>query len=75
MVAALQLYTIVVQYDLNLAGPYCNQIALLNRGKIVAAGPPPPPPVVVVPENLEPPYELNVGRDGIPRRPFTPRIP
>ncbi len=33
MVAALQLYTIVVQYDLNLAGPYCNQIALLNRGE------------------------------------------
>jgi len=72
MGAALQLYTIVVQYDLNLAGPYCNQIALLNRGKIVAAG---PPPVVLVPENLEPAYELNVGRDGIPQRPFTPRSP
>jgi len=72
IVAVLPLHTTIVQFDLGLAGRSCNQITLLHRGKIVAAG---PPAVVLAPQNLEPIYEINVGRDGTAKSPFTPRIP
>ncbi|EPR77513.1 ABC-type transporter, ATPase component [Leifsonia rubra CMS 76R] len=73
VVAGLPLCTIVVLHDLNLAARYCDQVVLLDRGRIVAAG---VPGAVLVPENLEPVYGIDVTRtelNGVPQLLFTPR--
>jgi iron complex transport system ATP-binding protein len=68
---------VVVLHDLNLAAAYCDQVLLLQSGKVVARG---APDVVLTAENLEPVYEVDVRRipldDGFqlafrPRRPRT----
>ncbi|TQO20133.1 iron complex transport system ATP-binding protein [Rhodoglobus vestalii] len=73
VVAGLPLCTIVVLHDLNLAARYCDQVVLLDRGRIVAAG---VPGAVLVPENLEPVYGIDVTcteLNGVPQLLFTPR--
>ncbi|UFU01918.1 ABC transporter ATP-binding protein [Ruania suaedae] len=67
LVHGLALTTITVLHDLNLAARYCDELALLQRGQIVAAG---PPAEVLVPEVLEPVYEISVRRidiEGVPQ--------
>lgn len=73
VVAALPLCTVVVLHDLNLAARYCDQLVLLEGGKVMAAG---DPATVLTPENLEPVYGIDVTRtdlDGVPQLLFTPR--
>lgn len=73
LVGRLPLCTIVVLHDLNLAARYCDQIVLLDKGSVLAAG---APARVLVPENLEPVYGIGVTRteiDGVPQLFFTPR--
>ncbi|WP_369053924.1 ABC transporter ATP-binding protein [Kineococcus terrestris] len=50
---------VVVLHDLNLALRYCDDVAVLHRGRLVAAG---APADVLVPEVLEPVYEVSVRR-------------
>ena len=40
LVHALDLTTIVVLHDLNLAARYCDEVVLLNRGRVVTQGAP-----------------------------------
>lgn len=51
--------TAVVLHDLNLAARYCDQIVVLDGGRVVAAG---TPDQVLVPEVLEPVYGVEVRR-------------
>ncbi|MBS6275083.1 MAG: ABC transporter ATP-binding protein [Actinomycetaceae bacterium] len=61
-----KLSTVTVLHDLNLAARYCDQIAILNQGKIAAVG---TPQEVLIPEILETIYRVKVKRiddeDGI----------
>ncbi|GAA0934269.1 ABC transporter ATP-binding protein [Pseudonocardia zijingensis] len=59
LVRALDLTTVVVLHDLNLAARYCDRLVLLHRGKVVAAG---DPGEVLTPEVLEPVYDVAVRR-------------
>jgi len=73
VVAGLPLCTVVVLHDLNLAARYCDQVVLLDRGQVMAAG---DPSAVLTAENLEPVYGIDVTRtdlDGVPQLLFTPR--
>jgi len=73
VVAGLPLCTVVVLHDLNLAARYCDQVVLLDRGQVMAAG---DPSAVLTSENLEPVYGIDVTRtdlDGVPQLLFTPR--
>lgn len=51
--------SVVVLHDLNLAARYCDRIAVLKEGRIVAEG---TPEEVLIPEILEPVYEIKVRR-------------
>lgn len=51
--------SVVVLHDLNLANTYCDQIVVLDHGKVVAAG---PPSEVMTPQVLEPIYGVMVQR-------------
>ncbi len=53
----LEVTTLVVLHDLNLAARYCDRLVLLNRGAVVCAG---PPEEVLRPEVLEPVYRISV---------------
>ncbi|MGL4340153.1 MAG: ABC transporter ATP-binding protein [Rhodoglobus sp.] len=73
LVAGLPLCGIVVLHDLNLAARYCDQIVLLDQGKVVASG---LPEVVLTPENIEPVYAVGVTCaeiDGVRQLLFSPR--
>ncbi len=59
LVRRLQLDTIVVLHDLNLASRYCDHVALLNHGRIVHQG---CPTDVLRSEVLEPVYGIEVRR-------------
>ena len=66
---------IAVSHDLNLAGAYADDLVLLARGAVAAAG---PPEAVIRPEVLEPVYEtpVEVRRDETTGRPLVlPRPP
>lgn len=66
LVAGLELETIVVLHDLNLAARYCDLIVLMKAGKVIASG---TIDEVLIPEILEPVYEIPVNRievDGYP---------
>ncbi|GAB2502566.1 Iron(3+)-hydroxamate import ATP-binding protein FhuC [Corynebacterium atrinae] len=49
----------VVLHDLNLAARYCDQVAILDHGRVVAQG---TPHDVFIPEILEPVYGIRVRR-------------
>lgn len=73
LVAALPTTTVVVLHDLNLAARYCDELVLLDRGRIAATG---APEQVLRPEVLEPVYGIHVRRvdhDGVPQLTFAPR--
>ncbi|WP_241249887.1 ABC transporter ATP-binding protein [Rhodococcus sp. X156] len=59
LVRGLESTSVVVLHDLNLAALYCDQVALLHDGQVVAAG---TPHEVLTPEILEPVYEVGVRR-------------
>jgi iron complex transport system ATP-binding protein len=59
LVRGLDLTTIVVLHDLNLAGRYCDHLVLLERGRVVASG---CPDEVLQSHVLEPVYEVEVQR-------------
>lgn len=73
LVHSLDLTTIVVLHDLNLAARYCDEVVLLNRGRVVTRG---APDAVLTPETLEPVYEIEMRRmelDGVVQLVFRPR--
>ncbi len=57
LIADLGRTTVIVLHDLNLAARCCNQIMLLNQGRLVAKG---KPTEVFIPDILEPIYKLKV---------------
>ncbi|QSB14414.1 ABC transporter ATP-binding protein [Natronosporangium hydrolyticum] len=57
LVRELRITTVVVLHDLNLAARYCDQLVLLDRGSVVAAG---PVAEVLTPAVLEPVYRISV---------------
>ena len=57
LIADLGRTTVIVLHDLNLAARCCDQIMLLNQGRLVAKG---KPTEVFIPEILEPIYKLKV---------------
>jgi iron complex transport system ATP-binding protein len=57
LVRSLDVTTVVVLHDLNLAARYCHELVLLDRGRVRAAG---PPEDVLRPEVLEPVYRIGV---------------
>jgi iron complex transport system ATP-binding protein len=59
LVRALEVTTIVVLHDLNLAARYCDRLVLLDNGKIACAG---STEEVLTPAVLEPVYEVAVRR-------------
>ncbi|WP_420609634.1 hypothetical protein [Candidatus Poriferisodalis sp.] len=59
LVRHLQIDSIVVLHDLNLASRYCDHLALLNHGKVVHQG---RPDDVLRSELLEPVYGIEVRR-------------
>jgi iron complex transport system ATP-binding protein len=59
LLAALEITTVVVLHDLNLAARFCTVMAMLDGGRLVAAG---PPDDVLSPELLEPVYGIGVRR-------------
>ncbi|MEM9132184.1 MAG: ABC transporter ATP-binding protein [Actinomycetota bacterium] len=59
LVRGLELDTIVVLHDLNLAGRYCDHVALLDNGRIVHQG---APGEVLRSDVLEPVYGIEVRR-------------
>ncbi|MFC4334183.1 ABC transporter ATP-binding protein [Salininema proteolyticum] len=73
LVRGLPLCTVVVLHDLNLAARYCDEVVLLDRGRVTAAG---KPDHVLTPPVLEPVYRIGVRRftvDGAPHLAFSPR--
>jgi iron complex transport system ATP-binding protein len=72
LVQTLDVTTVVVLHDLNLAARYCDELVLLHRGHMVCAG---TPEEVLTPEVLEPVYEIRVRRlidEGNVQLLFTP---
>ena len=72
LVQGLPLTTIVVLHDLNLAGRYCDELVLLERGSVAAQG---TPEEVLQPRVLEPVYGIAMRRldlDGVPQLFFAP---
>ncbi|WP_199039875.1 ABC transporter ATP-binding protein [Glycomyces salinus] len=72
LVAGLELCTVAVLHDLNLAARYCDALVLLDRGRVAAAG---TPDEVLRPEVIEPVYRIEAKRfdiDGIPQLLFAP---
>jgi iron complex transport system ATP-binding protein len=59
LVRSLPATTVVVLHDLNLAARYCDQLLLLEQGRVVGAG---TPDEVLTPELLEPVYGIGVRR-------------
>ena len=59
LVRSLEMDTIVVLHDLNLASRYCDHLVLLDRGKVVLQG---PPDNVLRSDVLEPVYGIEVRR-------------
>ncbi|MEV0291622.1 ABC transporter ATP-binding protein [Kribbella sp. NPDC050820] len=59
LVRTLDVTTVVVLHDLNLAARYCDQLVLLRQGSVVAAG---DPDDVLTADVLEPVYEVSVRR-------------
>ena len=59
LVRSLEMDTIVVLHDLNLASRYCDHLALLNQGRVVYQG---PPEDVLQSDVLEPVYGIDVRR-------------
>lgn len=63
---------LVVLHDLELAARHCDEVLLLDRGRVVASG---PPGEVLVPDLLERTYDVRVHRvadpDGHPHFAFT----
>ncbi|MGQ0572588.1 MAG: ABC transporter ATP-binding protein [Pseudonocardia sp.] len=59
LVRGLGVATVVVLHDLNLAARYCDQLVLLDRGRVVATG---PPDEVLTAATLEPVYGIGVRR-------------
>ncbi len=57
LIADLGRTTVIVLHDLNLAARCCDQIMLLNQGRLVAKG---KPTEVFIPDILEPIYRLKV---------------
>lgn len=66
LVSRLDVTTVVVLHDLNLAARYCDELVLLDGGRVAAAG---TPDDVLRPEVLEPVYRIGVQRidtgDGV----------
>ena len=62
LVAALETTTIIVLHDLNLAARYCDDVVLLDRGRVAAAG---PPTKVLEPDLLEAVYGIGVTRTAV----------
>ena len=66
LVRRLEVTTVVVLHDLNLAARYCDELVLLDAGRVAAAG---TPDAVLRPEVLEPVYGIGVRRvptdDGV----------
>ncbi len=59
LVRTLSVTTIVVLHDLNLAARYCDELVLLDHGRVRATG---TPDEVLCPEVLEPVYHIGVRR-------------
>ncbi|MGQ0680005.1 MAG: ABC transporter ATP-binding protein [Actinomycetota bacterium] len=57
LVRTLEVTTVVVLHDLNLAARYCDELILLDRGRIHCSG---PPGHVLTPKVIEPVYEIGV---------------
>ncbi|MDT0345715.1 ABC transporter ATP-binding protein [Streptomyces litchfieldiae] len=57
LVRSLDVTTVVVLHDLNLAGRYCDHLVLLDQGTVACAG---PTADVLTPEVLEPVYRVSV---------------
>lgn len=72
LVRSLPFTTIVVLHDLNLAARYCDDLVLLEAGRVVARG---TPSEVLEPSIIERVYGIGVERtelDGLPQLLFTP---
>ncbi|MCY4195212.1 MAG: ABC transporter ATP-binding protein, partial [bacterium] len=59
LVRSLEMDTIVVLHDLNLANRFCDYLALLDQGRVVHQG---PPESVLRSDVLEPVYGIEVRR-------------
>lgn len=59
LVRSLEVTTVVVLHDLNLAARYCDRLVLLDRGRVAATG---TPEEVLRPLVLEPVYSIGVER-------------
>ena len=59
LVRSLGLTTVIVLHDLNLAARYCDEIALLDHGRLAAFG---RPEEVLTPQRLEPVYQVSTTR-------------
>jgi iron complex transport system ATP-binding protein len=57
LLRSLDVASVVVLHDLNLAARYCDQLVLLDRGEIIASG---ATDAVLTPEVLEPVYGVRV---------------
>ena len=72
LVQGLDVTSVVVLHDLNLAARYCDHLVLLQEGQVAAAG---PIDEVLRPEVLEPVYGIGVRRvddHGLPQLLFHP---
>jgi iron complex transport system ATP-binding protein len=75
LVGGLEVTTVVVLHDLNLASRYCDRLVLLDGGRVVAGG---TPDAVLVPEIIGPVYGIGVARiehEGVPQLVFTRTSP
>ncbi|PYE81344.1 ABC transporter ATP-binding protein [Pseudoroseicyclus aestuarii] len=63
LIRSLGLTVVIVLHDLNLAARYCDRLALLDGGQVIASG---PPEAVLTPALLEPVWQVSVTT--LPRR-------
>lgn len=63
LVKSLGRATLVVLHDLNLAARYCDRIALIHHGRLVALG---PPEAVLTPERVSSTYNIPTDRAVTP---------